>query len=265
MSQAPERHGIDPNGSDPNGSDHPSNSYQEIVVLLQYISNEQRSANDQNNIQHRENINWAKRTFWIVFAYAFLTLVIAGAGIYAGRQAHIAAAAATEQAAIQEKAFASLDRPYLFISPDYQFVPRAGPQHIGFDIRGQGYTVKNFGRAPAIVNVDRWGIFVGILPKTPTYTGNDFYSVPEFPVGVGDTATVPGSNLFIERSFSIDEYMKNFNIRGWQVYFIGQLIYEDPVGIRRQFGFCYMAQRPIGRWVKAGGKPYNYDREEPKN
>jgi hypothetical protein len=137
----------DGQGNDSNSNNYPTNNYKEIARAIQSISDEQRSSNNQSNAQHGENIKWAKRTFWIVFGYASLTFIIAAAGIYAGWQAHIAAAAAASQANIISDQERKQLRGYLGVTGVALSCGDCGPS----DKDRIVISFNNFGQTPAYV------------------------------------------------------------------------------------------------------------------
>src|SRR5436309_2000234 len=100
--------------------DDPASKEHRIAVAVQSITEQQNATNKSADEQHRETIRWAKRTFWAVVGYSFLTFVIAAASVYgaresreAVRQAANAANAAGRQATIAEDTERRQLRAYL--------------------------------------------------------------------------------------------------------------------------------------------------------
>ncbi|WP_155930567.1 hypothetical protein [Mesorhizobium sp. L2C084A000] len=174
---------------------------------------------------------------------------------------------------IAEETLLGVERPHLFITGTEPLVPIT---HEWVDLPDNqrpipeaAYSVKNFGRTPAIINEIRASLRLCNLPATPHYHPGEINYV-ERVLGADDTLTPvaidrggPITNKILNELF-----LSDIHIEGrapFRLYLYGEITYTSVNGITDQVGFVYRYS-PYGPIFHLENIPgYTFRRRDVKN
>lgn len=228
----------------------------------------QNSKTGQNNTVVRPSL-WETYTSptdtyaqWIA---AFSALFSVGVSIWAvrlvrdtlelNRKATVAAVRSSE---IAERMLLDSERPHLFIEDVGAYVPILIEW---FDLAEDkipmpevNYTIKNYGRTPAIVTEIRASARFGGLPKVPHYHGGEVHDT-ERVIAVGGTFTpIQFCRTSVTHHMLNEMWVSQTYIPGrdpYHFYFYGQITYKSVSGLTDQIGFVY--------WYLPHGQSYHLE------
>lgn len=207
-----------------------------------------------------EQAKWAKYAVWAAIMSVVVTaigVVFVALTLKATRDAVRETAKATSATERAVEVQVRIERPLLFVE---QIDTNAGQGFVNFNI-------QNIGKSPAVL-IEWSGQCEPIepLPSTPVYS--QVVKVRGTILRSNDDGMRIPIKLSDEAAQAIFDEQKT-------AYFWGYLRYEDVFGRTRTTGFAYVGHPYTvdgvdfdsrdGRglfWARAGGKAYNYDREE---
>ncbi len=175
------------------------------------------------------------------------------------RAAITAAGAAIEATKITEKALTGLEVPHLFVNAvrfdqpliresfDYQTEQRYPWVH---------YSVKNYGRSPAIVKEFCAQVWVGTdISETPEFRESDSYGQDDAHVlGTGESHTYQAPVRF-----PIDgKIMNDLGIGTQRLRFFGYIKYESLFGQAEKICFCWRYNLDLAKFFQESLPNYTY-------
>lgn len=186
-------------------------------------------------------------------AYSLLGVLLLFLTLVSTAWAARAASEAAKQAARSVDVQVRIEQPLLLI----------GPLRTDMDQAEITYSVENLGKTPAVL-IQRSVYYEALddLPAEPRY---------DRVITIRDMILRPDSEPLKLTVLGKDGTAPAVMIDHATAYFWGYFRYEDVFGRTRKMGFCYrcdpMSDDPGGLayhilWSRAGGKAYNYDREE---
>ncbi|ESZ10760.1 hypothetical protein X735_27475 [Mesorhizobium sp. L2C085B000] len=197
------------------------------------------------------------------------TLAAATAAAYYAKEA----ARHTQRSAdIAEKALLDIERPYLFVTATK---PLVGVTHDWADkpdnkrpIPEAAYSIKNFGRTPAIINEIRASLRLCNLPPTPDYHPGEINDV-ERVLGADDALSPAAFDRGgpITNNVLNELFLSDTHIEGrvpFHMYLYGEITYTSVNGITDQFGFIYRYSPPGNTFHLQDIPGYTYRRRDVK-
>lgn len=180
---------------------------------------------------------------WIA---AFAALGGVGVSFWAVRLVRDTLAVNRKATDIAERMLLDVERPHLFIEDVGAYVALLEEW---FDLPEDkipfpevNYTIKNYGRTPAIVTEIRASARFGGLPEVPHYHGGEIHDT-ERVIAVGGTFTpIQFCRTSVTHHMLHEMWMSQTYIPGREpihFYFYGQITYKSVSGLTDQIGFVY--------------------------
>jgi hypothetical protein len=166
---------------------------------------------------------------------------------------------------IAERAFSELERPYVYIF-GVKGLERDSERMDPYDLLK--YSVANYGKTPASIEVAAFGISVGTTPEPPIAVGV-WHSLLEPPILMpnerrDDNAYVPEtismSQFADEDTPPSDSYMEPDLKDGENFFFWARIKYHGPFSNALETSACWRWDRKSARLILFGGEQYNYTR-----
>ncbi|TPI37611.1 hypothetical protein FJW07_17725 [Mesorhizobium sp. B3-1-9] len=154
---------------------------------------------------------------------------------------------AKRSADIAERALLDIERPHLFITATKPLVPI---KHEWADLPDNqrptpeaAYSIKNFGRTPAIINEIRASLRLCVLPPTPHYHPGEINNI-ERVIGPDDAFNPVAFDRggLITNKILKELFLSEIHIQGrepFHMYLYGEITYTSVYGITDQIGFIY--------------------------
>lgn len=186
-----------------------------------------------------------------------------GASVHIARQA---AEAARRSAEIAERTLIGVQRPFLVVSVG-KLAIEPPTSSIHFEDFSTLVTIRNIGREAAIIVDCAAQLEPRPHPYEPPTPGRDEFNGVWSIVDVDDAALIPPDS---EMSFTVNRYMEpkrgevasNSDGHKAALYLFGLVVYDDPIGIRRELGFTqgWLSTAPEDGFQRCYADGRNYDR-----
>jgi hypothetical protein len=215
------------------GNQEPAN-LSALVKAVRSLVQAHQAGGNADATKHSEIMLWTKRAFAANTVYVGLTLVIAGASLYAAYQARRQAVIAEDGLKLTKQNFQADQRPYIYLASNNlgepTFYPNKNTQGTGQVIWTYHYT--NYGKTPAL-NVKRKH-YVKVGSKNFEIS----FQEPEVKYGVLIPPNMDTFNTVVSSpGISQDEFSK-LVASDQAIEIAGEITYSDASGGNYVTNFC---------------------------
>lgn len=202
-----------------------------------------------------ELVYWSRQQLYLSI---FGVLLLIPTLFYTGR----AAFAASKAANVAEAALTGLEKPYVIVNA-VKFDEPLTRETFNYDTEQRHpwvhYTIKNYGRSPAIINEFCGQVWIGAdLPSAPKYRESDIYRQEDTHVLGREEKLTYQALTRIQIDGSI---MNDLGIGTQRIYFFGYVKCKSLFGHVETVGFCWQYNLNLGLFMQEDMPNYTYRKQ----
>lgn len=199
---------------------------------------------------------------WLVYLNLREARRVTAQSIKGTKAARKAVKVAKRQADLQEESFTRLERPYVLPGDITKIKRRSRRNSVSYNY--VGITIGNYGRTPAIVR----SIVDSFAPVPSGHSNDPETGVKKIPesfdwgsvLSAGDITDSP-FHAILPAAVQIDAKGHPRISDGDKVFLILRIKFEDMAGTLRSARFTWLYDGVHRRFLRYGGRQYNYERE----